>query len=119
MLSRKEAKLEWALDCEEAFESLKKTIVISLTLTRPLQGETLYIYLKVAEEAMSVILIRDPKSNKSLVYYVSKVLAIAEMRYEKIEKTTLALVIPLHKLKRYFLVHPITIQMNFPLKHVL
>lgn len=119
MLSRKEAKLEWTHDYEEAFESLKKTIVIPLTLTRPLQGETLYVYLIVAEETMSVILIRDPKSNKSLVYYVSKVLAVAEMRYKKIEKATFVLVIPLHKLKRYFLVHPITIQMNFPLKHVL
>lgn len=43
-LLRKKIELERTVDCEEAFESLNKTLVTSPVLTQPLLGETLYLY---------------------------------------------------------------------------
>lgn len=85
-------------------------------LTRTHLREILYLYLAYAEEVVSVILIRDFDANQSHVYFVSKAFAGAKTQYQKIENTTLVLVISLHKLQWYFLAHSIVFRMDLPLK---
>lgn len=53
---------------------LKITIFEPPVLTRPAEGENLYLYLTVAEEPQSALLIRETEGDQRPVYFVSKVL---------------------------------------------
>ena len=70
-------------------------------LTTPDPGEDLYMYLSVSEHAVSVILLRD-QGVQQPIYYISKTLVDAEMRYLPLEKLVLALVHATRKLPHYF-----------------
>ena len=70
-------------------------------LTTPEPGEDLYMYLSVSEHAVSVMLLRD-QGVQQPIYYISKTLVDAEMRYLPLEKLVLALVHATRKLPNYF-----------------
>ena len=66
-------------------------------LTAPKPGEDLFMYLSVSEYAVSEVLLRD-QGVQQPVYYISKTLVDAEMRYLPLEKLVLALVHATRKL---------------------
>ncbi|KAL0451402.1 UNVERIFIED_CONTAM: hypothetical protein Slati_1118300 [Sesamum latifolium] len=82
-------------------------------------GETLYLYLSVAPQAVSSVLIREEDGKQLPIYYVSKVLNGAEGRYTPIEKIALALVVTARSLRPYFLSHLVGVKTNTPLKQTL
>ncbi|KAL0367030.1 UNVERIFIED_CONTAM: Ribonuclease HI [Sesamum radiatum] len=82
-------------------------------------GETLYLYLSVAPQAVSSVLLREEEEKQLPIYYVSKVLNGAEGRYTPIEKMALALVVTARRLRPYFLSHPVGVKTNIPLKQTL
>ena len=53
------------------------------------------------------------------MYFVSKVLKGAELRYQKIERLALAVIMTARKLRHYFQGHPITVRTNYPIKQIL
>ena len=55
-------------------------------------NEVLYAYIAVAHHTMSLVLIRDDNGLQKPVYYVSKSLHEAEVRYLPLEKAILAVV---------------------------
>ena len=48
---------EWTNECRRAFEELKNYMQSSL-LSKPLEGENLYMYLSISDEAVSSVLVR-------------------------------------------------------------
>ncbi|VFQ79929.1 unnamed protein product [Cuscuta campestris] len=108
----------WDEDCQKAFEELKEYLVSDIVLSKPEQGETLYLYLGISPNAVSSILIRDDGAQKP-IYYVSKALNGAESRYTTIEKTAYALFISAKKLTSYFQAHPVEVLTDQPLGAVL
>ncbi|KAL0284052.1 UNVERIFIED_CONTAM: Retrovirus-related Pol polyprotein from transposon opus [Sesamum angustifolium] len=83
------------------------------------EGETLYLYLAISENAVSSVLVRQENREHLPVYYVSKVLQGAEPKYSQIEKLALSLVIAARKLRPYFQSHQVTVLTNHPLKQLL
>ncbi|XP_074323190.1 uncharacterized protein LOC141660126 [Apium graveolens] len=55
-------------------------------LSKPLDGESLILYLAVSEYSISAVLVREEDGQQSPVYYVSKRLHDAETRYTSMEK---------------------------------
>ncbi|KAL0395196.1 UNVERIFIED_CONTAM: hypothetical protein Slati_4485800 [Sesamum latifolium] len=104
--------------CQYAFEELKAYLAKLPLLVKPSPGETLYLYLSVAPQAVSSVLIRR-RWKATSIYYVSKVLNGAEEKYTPIEKMALALVITARRLRPYFLSHPVGVKTNTPLKQTL
>ncbi|MCI39883.1 hypothetical protein A2U01_0061115, partial [Trifolium medium] len=90
-LLRKEVSFEKTNECEDAFNQLKKVLSQPPVLSRPMEGETLYIYLTVLTEAVSAVLVKEIGTNQSPIYFISKALFGPELRYQKIEKIALAL----------------------------
>ena len=82
-------------------------------------GEVLYLYLAVAESAVSAVLIKEIGKKQHPVYYVSKALLDTETRYSLMEKLALAFVSASKKLRPYFQCHPIVVVTNYPLRNVL
>ncbi|KAL0439155.1 UNVERIFIED_CONTAM: hypothetical protein Slati_2398500 [Sesamum latifolium] len=121
---RKAKIFEWGTPCQLAFEKLKAYLARLPLLVKPHQGkpspgEALYLYLSTAPQAVSSVLIREEDGKQLPIYYVSKVLNGAEVRYTPIEKMILALVVTARRLRPYFLSHPIGVRTNTPLKHTL
>ncbi|KAL0437705.1 UNVERIFIED_CONTAM: hypothetical protein Sradi_0478400 [Sesamum radiatum] len=88
-------------------------------LSKPEDGERLWIYLALSDDTTSTMLAREDKGAHLPVYYTSRLLQNAEVRYNHLDKLVLALVHTTRKLRPYFLAHPLTVLMDQPLKHAL
>ena len=73
----------------------------------------------MAPYAVSLILIRVDCGIQWPVYYVSKSLHEAEVRYLPLEKAILAIVLGTRKLSHYFQAHTIVVLTQLPLKAIL
>ena len=94
--------LEWTLVCEEALNQLKRYLTSPLLLSKPKDGETLYIYLVVSKTAVGAVLIGEEEGKQLPVYYMSKALLDTETRCTELDKLVLALVLASRKLRPYF-----------------
>ncbi|KAI3459553.1 hypothetical protein Pfo_016216 [Paulownia fortunei] len=99
---RKGNKFEWIEECQRAFDELENFLTELPLLTKPVS-----------------VLLREEGAKQKLIYYVSKLLRGAEIKYPKIEKEGLALVTTVRQFRSYFLSHKIVVQTNLPLRHVL
>ena len=71
--------------------------------------EVLFAYIAVAPHAVSLVLIRVDNRVQWPVYYVSKSLHEAEIRYLSLEKAILAVVQATRKLPHYFQAHTVIV----------
>ena len=118
-LLRKNKGFEWGPEREQAFLDLKEYLTRSPLLAKAEPGDHLYLYLSVANTSLSAVLAKETSGQQQPVYYVSKSLVDAEIRYPLLEKLILALVMSITKLRPYFESHSITVRTNFPIKSVL
>ncbi|CAL9010974.1 unnamed protein product [Prunus brigantina] len=106
----------WSTECDEAFQNLKNYMSKAPLLSKPLPGEVLLLYLSVSVTAVSSVLIRKPEKAELPIFYVSKALQSAELRYPPLEQLALALVTSARRLRPYFQAHQITVLTNQPLR---
>ena len=71
--------------------------------------EVLFAYIAVASHAVSLVLVWVDSGVQRPVYYVSKSLHKAKVRYLPLEKAILAVVHTTHKLPHYFQSHTVVI----------
>ena len=88
-------------------------------MSSPEPDEVLFAYIAMAPYAVSLVLIRVNGGVQRLVYYVSKSLHEAEMRYLPLEKAILAIVLGIRKLPYYFQAHTVVVLTQLPLKVIL
>ena len=119
LLINKWKGFEWSKDCTVAFQQLKEYLLRPPIMSSPTADEVLYAYIVVAPHAVSLVLIRDDIGLQWSVYYVSKSLHEAEVRYLPLEKAILALVHTTRKLPHYFQAHTVVVLIQLPLKFVL
>jgi hypothetical protein len=116
---RKDTKFDWTAECENALRHLKDTLAAPPVLSRPDQGETLYLYLSVSSDAVSAMLIRETTEGQKPVYFTSKALLGPETRYQRIEKVALALLTAARMLRQYFLAHTVVVWTDQPIRQIL
>ena len=75
-----------------AFKQLKEYLSQPPIMSSPKMDEVLFAYIAMAPYAVSLVLIRVNSSIQRPVYYVSKSLHEAEVRYLPLEKAILAIV---------------------------
>ncbi|KAL2236241.1 UNVERIFIED_CONTAM: Retrovirus-related Pol polyprotein from transposon opus [Sesamum indicum] len=88
-------------------EELKSYLRSPPLLANPREGDILYLYLAISNNAVSSVLVKEKGKIQNPVYYVSKMLQGAETRYAEIEKLALAVVVTARKLRPYFQSHQI------------
>ena len=88
-------------------------------MSSPVVDEVLFSYLAFALHAISLVLIRVDDGVQRPVYYVSKSLNEAEVRYLPLEKAILAVVHATRKLPHYFQAHTVVVLTQLPFKSVL
>ncbi|XP_020421438.1 uncharacterized protein LOC109949730 [Prunus persica] len=109
----------WTAECDKAFQDLKDYMGKAPLLSKPLPGEILSLYLSVSSTAVSSVLIRKSEKADLPIFYVSKALQSAELRYPPLEQLALALVVSARRLRPYFQAHGIKVLTNQPLRQVL
>ena len=116
LLINKWKGFEWSKDCTVAFQQLKEYLSQPPIMSSPTADEVLYAYIVVASHAVSLVLIQEDNGLQRSVYYVSKSLHEAEVRYSPLEKTILAVVHTSRKLSHYFQAHTVVVLTQLPLK---
>ena len=102
-----------------AFQQLKEYLSRPPIMFSPAADEVLYAYIVVAPHAVSLVLIPDDNGLQRLVYYMSKLLHEAEVRYLPSEKAILTVVHATRKLPHYFQAHTVVVLTQLPLKSIL
>ena len=87
-------------------------------MSSPEPDEVLFAYIAVASYAVSLVLILVDNGIQWPVYYVSKSLHEAEVRYLPLEKAILIVVLGTRKLPHYFQAHTVVVLTQFPLKTI-
>ena len=93
---------KWTEECALTFQQLKEYLSRPPIMSSPEADEVLFAYIAVAPHAVSLVLIRMDNGIQQLVYYVSKSLHEAEVRYLSLEKAILTVVHATRKLPHYF-----------------
>ena len=88
-------------------------------MSSPELDEVLFAYIAVAPYVVSLVLIQVDCSVQRPVYYVSKSLHEAEVRYLPLEKAILVVVLGTRKLPHYFQAHIVVVLTQLPLKAIL
>ena len=88
-------------------------------MSSPEPDEVLFAYIAVASYAVSLVLIRVDNGIQRPIYYMSKSLHEAEVRYLPLEKAILAVVLGTRKLPHYFQAHTVVVLTQLPLKTIL
>ena len=101
--------IEWTEECALAFQQLKEYISQPPVMSRPEMDDVLFAYIVVASYAVSLVLIRVDNGVQRPVYYVSKSLHEAEVRYLPLEKAILVVVHATCKLPHYFQFHTVVV----------
>ncbi|GKE79701.1 reverse transcriptase domain-containing protein, partial [Tanacetum coccineum] len=95
----KKSNFQWTQEAEVAFRQMKKLIAKLPMLTAPKEMEELIIYLAVAKEAISAVLMIEREGKQMLVYFMSRALRGPEINYTPMEKLVLALLSASRRLK--------------------
>ena len=88
-------------------------------MSRPEVDEVLFAYIAVASHAVSLVLVQVDNGVQMLVYYMSKSLHEADVRYLPLEKAILAMVHATRKLPHYFQSHTVVVLIQLPLRSLL
>ena len=119
LLINKWKGFEWSKDCIATFQQLKEYLSRPPIMSSPAADEVLYAYIAVAPHAVSLVLIQEDNGLQRPVYYISKSLHEAEIRYSPLEKAILAVVHASRKLPYYFQAHTVVVLTQLPLKSIL
>ena len=118
LLINKWKGFEWTEECATAFQQLKDYLARPPIMSSPELDEVLFTYIVVAFYAISLVLIRVDCGTQQPVYYVSKSLHEAEVRYLQLEKAILVVVLGTLKLPYYFQAHTVVVLSQLPLKTI-
>ena len=119
LLLHKWKEFKWSEECVVAFQQLKQYLSRPPIISSPVVDEVLFAYIAVAFYAISFVQIRVDSGIQRPVYYVSKLLNEAEVRYLPLEKAILSVVHATRKLPHYFQVHTVVVFTQLLLKSIL
>ena len=100
---------EWTEECAKAFQQLKDYLARPPIMSSSEPDEVLFAYIAVAPYTVSLVLIRVDNGIQRPVYYMSKSLHEAEVRYLPLEKAILVVVLGTRKLPHYFQAHTMVV----------
>jgi len=87
-------------------------------LCKPQLGTPLRLYFVVTERAINSVLVQEQDQVQKPFYFVSKVLQGSEVRYQALEKETLAVVFSARRLRRYFQSFTVVVMTDLPIRKV-
>ncbi|KAG9453411.1 hypothetical protein H6P81_006315 [Aristolochia fimbriata] len=120
-LLKKGTPFEWDDSCRNAFNNIKAYLTKPPVLVAPTVNRPLLLYIAAQEKSVGTLLAQCDEDNKERsLYYLSRTLVGVELNYTPIEKTCLALIFAVQKLRHYLLAHSTNlISRADPLKYIM
>ena len=106
-------------ECRTTFEDLKRYLRSPPLLSKLEEDERLSLYLAVSPNAIHSILVWDDIETLRSIYYMSKILQYAKIRYSKVEKVIYVLIASMRHLQPYFQAPSVDVLTDQPLKEIL
>jgi len=116
---RRNNKLIWTRECEEAFLKLKEYLTSPIVLCKPQLGTPLRLYFVVTEQAISSVLVQEQDQVQKPIYFVSKVLQGPKVRYQVLKKAALTVVFSARRLRHYFQSFTVVVMTDLPILKLL
>ncbi|KAG9444925.1 hypothetical protein H6P81_016265 [Aristolochia fimbriata] len=105
-LLKKDTPFKWDESCRNAFNNIKAYLTKPPVLVPPIVDRPLLLYIAAQEKSVGALLAQCNEDNKERsLYYLSRTLVGAELNYSPIEKTCLALIFSIQKLRHYLQAH--------------
>ena len=102
-----------------AFKPFKEYLSRPPIMSSPEMDDVVFAYIAVSPHAVSLVLIQVDSSIQRPIYYVSKSLHKAKVRYLPLEKAILVVKHATRKLPHYFQAHTVVVLTQLPLKTLL
>ena len=115
-LLNKWKRFEWTEEYALAFQQLKEYLSRPPIMSRLEVNEVLFAYIAVASHTVSLVLVQVDSGVQRLVYYVSKSLHKADVRYLLLEKAILTVMHAMRKLSHYFQSHTVVVLTQLQLR---
>jgi ribonuclease HI len=114
---------QWGPTQQKAFEELKQYLIDLTTLTPPVLGAPLLLYVAASHSAVSAALVQEKLEGQAKklvpVYFVSEVLSLSKKNYTELEKVLYAVLMASRKLQHYFQAYHIIVPSSQPLKDIM
>ncbi|KAG9450556.1 hypothetical protein H6P81_010521 [Aristolochia fimbriata] len=105
-LLKKDTPFEWDDSCRNAFNNIKAYLTKPPVLVAPIVDRPLLLYIATQEKSVGALLAQCEENNKERsLSYLSRTLVGVELNFSPIEKTCLALIFAIQKLRHYLLAH--------------
>nr|KYP55932.1 Transposon Ty3-I Gag-Pol polyprotein [Cajanus cajan] len=99
---RKEQEFRWNEEHQKAFEEIKAYLAHPPVLAPISKGKQLKLYISASDSTIAGMLAQDDDNGiERVIYYLSRMLVGAEVRYSPLEKLCLSLYVACTKLKYY------------------
>jgi len=118
---KKGAPFEWDESCRVAFEKIKRYISNPPVLEAPILGKPLTLHIVSQEKSLGALCVqKNEKGKETALYYLSRILVSAGLKYSPIEKIFLSLIFSIQKLRHYMQAYTIqVISKANPIKYIL
>ena len=110
VLMRKNAKFEWYLECQEAFDSLEDKLTTAPVLGMPQNDGQFLLYTDASDSGLGAVLSQVHGDREVVIAYASKMLSRSEKTYYTTKKELLAVVYGLKTFKQYLLGRQLTVR---------
>jgi hypothetical protein len=114
---------KWGPIQQKVFEELKQYLIQLTTLTPPLSGAPLLLYVAASHAVVSAALVQerqDDQAKKQVpVYFVSEVLSPSKRNYTELEKVLYVVLMACRKCRHYFQSYHIIVPSSQPLKDII
>jgi hypothetical protein len=111
---------QWGPTQQKAFEELKQYLIDLTTLTPPVLGDPLLLYVAASHSAVSAAIVQEKLEGQVKkqvpIYFVSEVLSLSKKNYTELEKVLYAVLMTSRKLRHYFQAYHIIVPSSQPLK---
>jgi hypothetical protein len=91
---------------QKAFEEMKQYLIDLTTLTPPVPGAPLLLYVAASHSVVSATLVQEKLEGQTKkqvpVYFVSEVLSLSKKNYTELEKVLYVVLMASRKLRHYF-----------------
>ena len=109
-LLKQDIPFVWDETTQLDFEALNKSLLSAPFLCPPDYSRDFILYLAASESTIGVVLVQeDDKLQEHVIYYLSRALAVPELRYSHVEKLALAIVYVVQRLRHYILLKTTTV----------
>ncbi|KAJ1378778.1 Ribonuclease H-like superfamily [Sesbania bispinosa] len=108
-LLKESNKYAWEKRHQESFEKIKRVVASAPTMSPPVKGVPLRLYLTVSQHAINGLITQEIEGKERPVSYLSRVMKDTEARYTMQEKYCLGVVYAAQKYRHYFQAHTIHI----------